>query len=890
MEEDATKNADGSRLEATICLALNDSYTVFSVSDSIENLLGFTAEDCLSARASLKDRIHPHDSDIAETLFSRNLENTSGVFNIRIRQANGRIRCIRGFYEKRSGDSGCDITLNLLLQDAKSLKRTLDDAVSMANFRAMMDNTDDFIYFKDRNHVFTGASQTLVSLCSPAKHWTDLIGQTDYDVFSEEYADAYYRLEKKVFAGMPVAHEIQETLTNDGKKGWVDNRKYPITDESGEIIGLYGIARDITELKQTEVALKESEFFFKESQRAASIGSYKADFISGTWESSEVLDQIFGIDKNYNRSIQGWIDLIHPDDKELMDRYLIEEIISKHLPFNIEYRIIRKSDGEIRWVNGLGEVHTDVDGNVTLLIGTIQDITEHKQINDKIKRLTTLLDETQHIAQVGGWEIDLTTNSLYWTDETYRIHDTSPSEYTPTIESAMSFYAPESLAIISSAVKEAIEENKDFNLELKLITAKGRPILVHTTSKVVRENGKPVKILGAFKDITEQRKLEEKLRQSLKMESIGRLAGGVAHDFNNKLAIILGYAELLRLEFPENQRLHKKLNDITTAAEHSRDITGQLLTFSRQQIISPKSINLNAAIKDTKRTLPRLIGEDIALSYDLANTWNVMIDPVQLDQIVMNLAVNAKDAMPDGGELKISTGNTTVDETFCQKYPDAYPGAYVQLTVSDSGCGMNIETLKHIFEPFYTTKEVGKGTGLGLATIYGIVTQNNGFITVSSEPGRGTTFSTYLPRLEERGETKAKEANELVQGAGTVLLVEDDETVLKMTASMLELLGYSVLQAATPNDAIRLCGCAETRIDMVISDVIMPAMNGKAMIDRIKVLRPDIKTLFMSGYSSSHISEKGIVEGKVYFIQKPFNMVQLSEKVREVFTAHSKNL
>ncbi len=249
--------------DVRICLALTDQLPVLSVSDSIEALLGFPAEDFTSLRISLKELIHPHDLDIAEMLYSDNLQSGSGSFNIRLRQANGRIRCIKGFYEKQNGSAGNALTVELLLQDAKSLPRTLDDAASMANFRAMMENTDDFIYFKDRNHVFTGASQTLVSICSPAEHWTDLVGMTDYDVFPEEYADIYYRLEKEVFAGVPVAQEIQEILTTSGNKGWVDNRKYPIHDEKGDIVGLFGIARDVTGQKLMENKLQESEERFR---------------------------------------------------------------------------------------------------------------------------------------------------------------------------------------------------------------------------------------------------------------------------------------------------------------------------------------------------------------------------------------------------------------------------------------------------------------------------------------------------------------------------------------------------------------------------------------------------------------------------------------------------
>jgi PAS domain S-box-containing protein len=250
-----TCQGDG-MLEARVCLGLTGSQSVVSVDDSIEALLGFAANDYLSARVSLAQQIHPHDSDIADLLFSLDGPAASGVFNIRLRHADGRIRCVKGHYSKALGPAGWELTVRL--QDAKTLKRTMSDASRMVDFAAMMDNTDDYIYFKDRNHVFTGASQTLVSLCHPAEHWTDLLGQTDYDVFPEAYADIYYRLEKQIFSGMPIAREVQEYLTKDGKKGWVDNRKYPIRDEQGDIIGLYGIARDITEQKRAELALSES--------------------------------------------------------------------------------------------------------------------------------------------------------------------------------------------------------------------------------------------------------------------------------------------------------------------------------------------------------------------------------------------------------------------------------------------------------------------------------------------------------------------------------------------------------------------------------------------------------------------------------------------------------
>ncbi|MDD2273819.1 MAG: PAS domain S-box protein [Desulfuromonadaceae bacterium] len=302
-------------LEASISLLLANPSSVLSVSDSIEEMLGYPAESFISHHVSLKDLIHPHDADISEMLFSTDpSDNSSGVFNIRIRQANGRIRCLKGSFKKQSAKVETGIILELLLQDAKSLKRTLDEAVAMPNFRAMMDNTDDYIYFKDRNHVFTGASQTLVSLCHPAEHWTDLIGKTDYDVFPEEYADIYYRLEKQVFSGMPLAHEIQETLTNDGKKGWVDNRKYPINDENGEIIGLYGIARDVTENKNTEDALKASEERFKnvlQDVSSIAVQGYAPDGTTQYWNHASELLYGYTAQEAIGRNL---VDLIIPPE------------------------------------------------------------------------------------------------------------------------------------------------------------------------------------------------------------------------------------------------------------------------------------------------------------------------------------------------------------------------------------------------------------------------------------------------------------------------------------------------------------------------------------------------------------------------------------------------
>ena len=382
----------GSILEATIRLALTERIRVLSVSEGIEALLGFKAEDFLASSVTLPERIHPQDSDIAEMLFSPKSPRNSGTINLRLRHIDGRIRLAKGHFSKETGADGA-VVLELLLQDAKSLWLNYGDQASTINFQAMMENSEDYIYFKDRNHVFTGASQALVALTEPAEIWTDLLGKTDYDVFPEEYADVYYRLEKEVFAGISVAHEVQQTLTKDGHRGWVDNRKYPIANESGEIVGLWGIARDITQRMVAEETLRESEESLRESQSIAGIGSYLLNIQTGEWSSSEVMDEILGISKAYLHSVEGWTALIHPGDRAMMANYLKDEVIGQGRFFNKQYRIVRHSDGAERWMHGMGRLEMDAQGHPLHMRGTIQDITERVLIEAAARESKELLQQ-----------------------------------------------------------------------------------------------------------------------------------------------------------------------------------------------------------------------------------------------------------------------------------------------------------------------------------------------------------------------------------------------------------------------------------------------------------------------------------------------------------------
>jgi PAS domain S-box-containing protein len=415
-----------------------------------------------------------------------------------------------------------------------------------------------------------------------------------------------------------------------------------------------------------------------------------------------------------------------------------------------------------------------------------------------------------------------------------------------------------------------------------------------STSSGQATDGAPV-CRVVLSDITERKraeeenaKLEAQLQQAQKMESVGRLAGGVAHDFNNMLGIILGHTEMAIDQVDPTQPLFANLEQIRMAANRSADLTRQLLAFARKQMVAPRVLDLNETVACMLTMLVRLIREDIRLTWEpKADLWPVKVDPSQIDQILANLCVNARDSIPEVGKITIETGNITFDEDYCAAHADFVSGEYVVLSVSDDGCGMDRETLARIFEPFFTTKELGKGTGLGLATVYGMVRQNNGFIDVHSEPGQGTTFKIYLPRHVDQAPPVPREtlAEPAALGQETILLVEDEPALLAMTTIILEAQGYSVLTAGTPGEAIRLAGVHTGKIHLLMTDVVMPEMNGRDLAQNLLSLHPHLKCLFMSGYTADVIAHHGVLDKGLYFIQKPFSMKELAAKVREALGA-----
>ncbi len=440
--------------------------------------------------------------------------------------------------------------------------------------------------------------------------------------------------------------------------------------------------------------------------------------------------------------------------------------------------------------------------------------------------------------------------------------------------------------------KRLFETGTPIGLDLRLLKVDGTSFWAHMEATVARSGDGTPLCRAVLSDITERKRFEseqDKLRAQLahsqKMESVGRLAGGVAHDFNNMLAVIIGNTELALQQVAPDQPPHAYLLEVLNAARRSADVSRQLLNFASRQDIHPEVLDLNAAVGGTITMLQRLIGEDIHLRWTPGpDLWPVRMDPSQLDQVLANLCINARTAIADVGEVCIETGNTTLDESRVRSQPGLQAGDFVRLVVSDNGSGMDDETASRVFEPFFTTQDVGKGTGLGLASVHGSITQSGGFIDLDSKPGRGTTFFIYLPRYVGAVEPAVGHAlpAPLVGGHETVLLVEDEPAILEMTTSMLERHGYRVLAAGAPEAALRVAAEHTEPIHLLMTDVIMPGMNGRDLAAALKTMRPQMKCLFMSGFSADVVSRHGETEPGRLFLQKPFSHEELLTRVREV--------
>jgi PAS domain S-box-containing protein len=551
-----------------------------------------------------------------------------------------------------------------------------------------------------------------------------------------------------------------------------------------------------------------------------------------------------------------------------------------------------RADGHADWLRWEMRPWRDEKGAIGGLIMFTEVITERKLTEAKLRESQIHLLASQHVARVGSWELDLVSltdldsNPLRWSDECFRVFGYQPGEIAVTSETFWRRVHPDDKPGIADAMRHAIATGATYAIDHRIVLDDGTERTVHEQAeRVLNATGEPIKLIGTVQDITDRLRLEEQLRQSQKMQAIGQLAGGVAHDFNNLLTVINGHSDMLLDRLTPGDAMRDDLIPIRDAGERAALLTRQLLLFSRKAVLEPRVLDCNDLIQRTNRMLRRLISEDVTLSTVLAPSLRLIkADASQIEQVIMNLSLNARDAMPDGGRLTIETKNASFDAEYCRSYPEYSVGSFVQLVVSDTGLGLTPHVKAHLFEPFFTTKGPGRGTGLGLATVYGIVQESGGFIAVSSDVSVGTTFNIFLPALDVGASVAVPESAGYgpLRGRETVLLVEDDPGVRDISRLILGKYGYTVLEATDGATALRVSRGHPGSIEILVSDVVMPEMSGRRLADTLLLERPRCRVLYMSGYNEEVVVGRGPNEGVGGFIQKPFSPTALVAKVREI--------
>jgi len=500
-------------------------------------------------------------------------------------------------------------------------------------------------------------------------------------------------------------------------------------------------------------------------------------------------------------------------------------------------------------------------------------------------------DDCTHVAldaaRAGTWVVDFATGHVRWSITLEALHGMAPGTFGQTLKDFLATIHPDDRHQVREALERAMRDRTQPHIQYRTLWADGTIHRISTTGRIFYdESGAPMRAAGLALDVTERTELEERHRQSQKMEAIGQLAGGIAHDFNNLLTAIHGYSEMLAEALDTDSPHLSEVREIRRAADRATALTRQLLAFSRNQILEPRILDLRESLNSMESMLNRLIGEDIEVVVRAPrDVGRIKADPGQIEQVILNLALNARDAMPNGGALIIEVANAELDEAYARRHAGATPGQYVRLSVSDTGVGMDATTRARIFDPFFTTKAQGRGTGLGLSTVYGIVKQSGGNIWVYSEPGCGSTFKVYLPRVNDPADDLTSDcAPACPQGRETILVVEDELAVRELVRKVLERSGYRVIVAATPREALDIVDKNPAVIDLLMSDVVLPQMGGRALAEQLTAKVPTMRTLYMSGYTDDAIVHHGVLEEGTPFLQKPFTTRALTGKVREVLT------
>jgi two-component system cell cycle sensor histidine kinase/response regulator CckA len=721
----------------------------------------------------------------------------------------------------------------------------------------LIDNLPDHVSVKDTESRFliTNASNALVMGLERPQ---DAIGKTDFDFYPAEEAARYMADERNLMqAGTPLINKEEESKDPEGRTRFTLTSKVPLRNARGEVVGVVCTGRDITERKEAELALHQEairrRIFFEEA----------ADGIAVIGDGLTVVDanrsfaSMLGYSSEEIRRLRAWDwDALHPTEESFRKQWRTRPPTRGR--FETQHR---RKDGSIFDVEVTFNPATTSSGEIQVYC-VCRDISERKQANERIQDLARLTDESPHpVIRVSLDGAVLYANpagkSLLgsWTEAT---GGSVPGEHLPEL-------------------LQAWERN-----ERRKIETQEASHALELTITPIRSRGY-INLYG--RDVTEEKSLAEKFLQAQKMEAVGRLAGGIAHDFNNLLTVIVGYCEIARQELVEESPVQTRIDEIAKATKRAASLTSKLLAFSRKQVLMPRVISVNDLLKAAQGMIARLVGEDLEIETLLdAEAGNIRADPGQIEQVLMNLAVNARDAMPEGGKLTIKTSRRTLGDDYVLEHPGARAGDYVQVSVSDTGHGMDRDVLSHLFEPFFTTKDVSKGTGLGLSTVYGIVQQSNGQITCSSEPGKGTTFTILLPRTTQASEHAAAPVEEDVvfHGSETILLVEDDDTVRRLTQTMLENVGYKVIAALGGVEALAAMKREQNKVDLLVTDVVMPQMNGQELAQKLLLINSKLKILFLSGYAQDLFRHHGMLDPGVDFLHKPFTSREMLTKIREI--------
>lgn len=758
--------------------------------------------------------------------------------------------------------------------------------------RLILNSIGDGIIAVDSEGLILGANPAASRIVG----WTEreMVGRDSFTLLHRD-PDSECAIRLALREGKPHTGEVRDFLRKDGSSMHVEYFCAPFPLGEG-LTGAVLTLRDITERRRAEAALRESEARFRELAEKIDDVFYNVDpharrvlYISPAYE------------KVWGRSTESlyadplsFLEWLHPEDRDMVRAALEAHVRGE--PSDIEYRVLHPN-GSLRWVRDRSYPVRDAAGTLHRTVGVTRDITDRKLARDalqestrSLRRITQQLEtekqrleNAQSVAKIGSWEADLATLEPAWSRETFRIFGLDPETHQPRYDDFLERTHPEDRESVDRAFRDSFTAPGSHAITHRIVLPDGTIRHVEETWRVERDGDNvPVRAIGTCQDITARVHLEEQYRHAQKMEAIGQLAGGVAHDFNNMLTVILVRAEQAMRKADAGSPLHKHLVEIHGAAERSAGLTRQLLTYARRQPVSPEVLDANATITRTLGMLRRLIGEGISLSLNPGpGLWPVRLDPVQLDQLLTNLCINARDAIEDVGRIVIETRNVHFDAEYCRLHPDSKPGHYVLLSVSDDGKGMSRDVKEHAFDPFFTTKEVGKGTGLGLATVHGIVQQHGGFIRLYSEPGSGTCFRIYLPRADVPGmDAAAQDAQPPPRARGeTVLLVEDEHMLLDVTTEMLHGLGYKVLRANNPLEALEIASRDSGRAHVLLTDMVMPDMNGRVLAERIRALQPHIRCAFMSGYVANVL--KGHPgEHAIPYLQKPFSTAELATCLR----------